>query len=347
MTIEPNLSGLLKGLPKTELHIHLQGSILPETAMDLARKNGRKPPREEAGPDFYVTGDLAEFLDLYMDVAATIVKVDDFRRITYEMLEQAARNNVQYTEFFISPHAHKGVPFADQFEGIRQGIRDAETDFGIVSRFSPGVNRQLGPAAGEEYLNEVLAVRGDDMIGLGLDFLEAPCPPEPFEALFARARREGLRLSAHAGEEGPASFVKATIDVLKVDRIDHGYHIIDDPELVARARDIGICFTTCPSTTVYTTIWRDLASPDHAIRRMKEAGLTVTLNTDDPPVFDTDMTRELELGMTKLGFSLDDIKASLLASIDHSWMDDSEKSAMRVDHSAKIDAAISRYQNQQ
>ncbi|WP_346897593.1 adenosine deaminase [uncultured Roseibium sp.] len=334
------VTDLMKKLPKAEIHIHLEGAILPGTAMDLAKKNGVALPECDKVEDLYSYANLMDFLAVYGAISDSIVTVDDFRRITYEMLQSAAENGCRYIEFFISPHAHKDVPFARQFEGIRKGMADAETDFSILSRIIPGMNRELGPAAGEAYLDEVLANRGDDVIGLGLDYNEAPFPPEPFAAVFARAGQAGLRLTAHAGESGPAAYIAGSIDALKVDRIDHGYNIVDDPALMTRCRDEGIAFTCCPSTTKYTTSWRNLAAPDHPIRRMKEAGLAVTINSDDPPMFDTDLGREFELAHSDLGFSMEDLKTAILTSLDASWLDETTKRQWRAEWATEIDAAL-------
>ncbi|WP_157015593.1 adenosine deaminase [Mesorhizobium xinjiangense] len=333
-------SELIRKLPKAEIHIHLEGAILPGTAMELARKNGVALPECERVGDLYDYADLMEFLAVYGAIADSIVTIDDFRRITYEMLQSAAANGCRYMEFFISPHAHEGVPFARQFEGIRRGMLDAETEFGIVSRIIPGMNRELGPEAGEEYLDEILANRGDDVIGLGLDYNEAPYPPEPFTAVFARAAGNGLRLTAHAGESGPAAFIAGSLDTLKVERVDHGYNVVNDPALVARCRDDGIGFTCCPSTTKYTTTWRDLAAPDHPIRKMKEAGLAVTINSDDPPMFSTDLSAEFMIAHEALGFSFADLKKAILTSLEVAWIDDSTRRQWLTDWSVEIDAIM-------
>ncbi|POF30850.1 adenosine deaminase [Roseibium marinum] len=335
-----DVSRLIRKLPKAEIHIHLEGAIRPDTAMELAAKNGVGLPDCERVADLYSYDNLLDFLAVYGAIADSIVTVDDFRRITYEMLASAADNNCRYMEFFISPHAHKGVPFARQFEGIRAGMAEAETDFGILSRIIPGMNRELGPAAGEHYLDEILANRGDDLIGLGLDYNEAPFPPEPYAGVFARARKAGLRLTAHAGESGAAAFIAGSLDALKVERIDHGYNIVDDPALIARCRDEGIAFTCCPSTTKYTTSWRDLADPDHPIRRMKAAGLAVTINSDDPPMFATDLGREFELAHSELGFTLQDLRTAILASLEAAWLDDTTRRAWTSAWAREIDDII-------
>ena len=337
---------LLRKLPKIELHIHLEGSIQPTTALELARKNDVDLPPCNSPEELYSYTDLNAFLGVYTAISQSVVKIDDFRRITYEMLENAAQSGARYVEFFISPHAHKDVPFADQFEGIRAGMRDALADYRIRSAIISGMNRQLGADAGEEYLDEILANRADDLIGLGLDYYEAPFPPELYGDVFARARKAGLRLSAHAGEAGPAAFVAGSIDALHVDRIDHGYNIVDNPDLVARCRDMGIMFTCCPSTTKYTTEHRDLKSPDHPIRVMKESGLAVSINSDDPPMFRTDLNTEFVVAMDDLGFSAHDIGTSIQATIDHSWADDADKRQWRAEWTPEIDLIVAQLQRQ-
>lgn len=330
----------LKALPKIELHVHLEGSIHPKTAVELARKNDITLPACDAPADLYDYDTLDAFLAVYSAISKSVVEVDDFRRITYEMLKGSADSGARHVEFFISPHAHEGVPFARQFEGIRAGMKDALTDFGVTSLIIPGMNRELGPERGEAYLDEILANRGDDLIGLGLDYYEAPYPPEPFAQVFARARNAGLKLSAHCGEAGPASYVRGSIETLKVDRLDHGYNVVDDPELVKQAKDLGIMFTCCPSTTKYTTPHRDLTSPSHPIRRMKEAGLVVSVNSDDPPMFNTDLNAEYVIALEALKFSPQDIKTSVLATIDHAWVDDTTKRQWRADWMPEIDRVI-------
>lgn len=335
-----NMYQRLKALPKVELHLHLEGAIHPKTAFELAHKNDVALPSCKAPEDLYDYESLDAFLAVYSAISRSVVEVDDFRRITYEMLKGASDSGARHVEFFISPHAHDGVPFARQFQGIRAGMKEALTDFGVTSLIIPGMNRQLGPERGEAYLDEILANRGDDVVGLGLDYYEAPYPPEPFAQVFARARKEGLKLSAHCGEAGPASYVRGSIETLKVDRLDHGYNVVDDPELMTQARDLGIMFTCCPSTTKHTTPHRDLTSPSHPIRRMKEAGLVVSINSDDPPMFNTDLNAEYQIALEDLKFSPEDIKASVLATIDHAWVDDATKRQWRTEWAEDIDRVI-------
>ncbi|WP_113447287.1 adenosine deaminase [Rhizobium cremeum] len=336
------LDEFLARIPKMELHLHLEGSIRPRTAVELAARNGVTLPPFKKVEELYHYDNLKDFLAIYTAVSDSVVSADDYRRITYEMLESCAAHNARYVEFFFSPQVHfpHGVSFDTQMDGILSGIADAEKDFGILSVCAPGINRELGPEAGEEFLDMILARRDEKLVGIGLDFNEAPFPPEPYAALFERARAAGLRVTAHAGETGPADFIRGSLDALKVRRIDHGYHVVNDPELMGRCRDEGILFTVCPSTSAITSPWHDLTSPDHAIRRMKESGLKVMLNSDDPPMFFTDLGEEYRKAAHFLGFSPADIRATVMNAIDGSWLDERTKKRWKGEWSLEIDALM-------
>ena len=155
----------------------------------------------------------------------------------------------------------------------------------------------------------VLADRREEVVGIGLDYNEAPFPPAPFKEMYDKARAAGLHVTAHAGESGPAPNVRDSIDILHVDRIDHGYHVVDDPALVARCRERGTFFTCCPSTSGITSPWKDLSAPDHAIRQMVKAGLNVMINSDDPPMFNTDLANEYVRCATEMRLTPAELKA--------------------------------------
>lgn len=340
VTSEFDSLDLLRKLPKVEMHLHLEGAIRAETAVALARKNDVPLPPVERPQDLYRFHDLPSFLTVYTAVAQAVRTADDFRRITYEMLESCANNGARRVEFFISPHAHKGVDFGVQFDGIRAGMREAREVYGLSSGFSPGVNRELGPAAGEEYLDKILEHRSDELIGLGLDYNEPPYPPEPFARLFARARANGLRLSAHSGETGPAAFVKGSVEALKVDRIDHGYNIMNDPALVESCRAARLMFTCCPTNTRFTFAKIDMRDPRHPIRAMRQAGLVISINSDDPTMMQIDLAHEYGVAMSELGFTPVDIKSSIIASIENCWADEESKRQWLRDWPAEIDAVF-------
>jgi adenosine deaminase len=336
------MTEFLAKLPKMELHIHLEGAILPGTAWELAARNGVALPPCERVEDLYAYDNLKDFLDIYTAVSRSVVSADDYRRITYEMLESCAANGARYVEFFFSPQVQlpHGVRFDTMLSGIVAGMDEALADFSIDSRIIPGVNRELGPAAGEELLDMILAHREERLIGIGLDFLEAPFPPEPYAALFARARKAGLKVTAHAGESGPAAHIAGSIDALGVRRIDHGYHVVTDPDLMQRCKDLDILFTVCPSTAAVTSPWHDLASPDHAIRQMADAGLKLMINSDDPPMFGTDLGGEYRKAADLLRFTPAEFRRAALDSIDGSWLDDGEKAEMKAAWSIEIDGLI-------
>jgi adenosine deaminase len=219
-------------------------------------------------------------------------------------------------------------------------MRDAETDKKVRSRLIPAHSRELGVERGFAFLDMVLGHRPDEVIGIGLDYLEAPFPPAPFAPVWEKARKAGLHVTAHAAESGPASNVRDSLDYLKVERIDHGYHIVDDPALVAHCRDLGTYFTCCPSTSTVTTPYRDLSAADHPIRRMVDAGLNVTINSDDPPMFETDLANEFVRVAREMKLTPAQLKACSLNAVRASWLDESEKRALLSEFTREIDLAM-------
>jgi adenosine deaminase len=314
-------------LPKVELHLHLEGSVQPATMVELAGRNGVALPEFEQVSDLYRYDNLLDFLKIYNVVCSTMRTAEDFRHVTFEALQSSAAGGARRVEFFFSPHAHLeyGVGYGEMLDGIIRGMRDAEVAFGVTSGLIPAHSRVLGPEGGGRFLEMVLGDRRPEVIGMGLDYDELPNNPALFHGLYDAARAAGLHVTAHAGEVGPAEFVREAIDVLKVERVDHGYHIVDDPALVAECRERGTYFTCCPSTTLTTTIWRDLADPGHAIRRMIDAGLKVTLNTDDPPMFGTNLGREVVVCATEMKLTAEQLGECALNSVRASWMDEGTK----------------------
>ncbi|MDB5405169.1 MAG: Adenine deaminase [Rhodospirillales bacterium] len=331
------IESFVRMIPKAELHLHLEGAIAAPTVVELARKHGVTLPIVREVSELYDFPNLGAFLKVYDLISQSVRDAADFHRITYEALGRSASCGARYVEFFFSPQAHLefGVAYSTMLEGILAGMRDAERDHRILSRLIPAHNRELGPAKGEEFLDMVLADRPDEVIGIGLDYNELPYPPDPYAAMYARARAAGLRVTAHAGENGPAENVRTAIGSLGCRRIDHGYHVVDDPALMALCREDGIFFTCCPTTTLFTTPWRDLTASDHAIRRMGEFGLAITINTDDPGMFRTDLAAEY-LHVAGMGFGRDELGEFALNGLRAAWLDDVTKSAVLADWSAQI-----------
>jgi adenosine deaminase len=332
----------IHALPKTELHLHLEGAVAAPIVIDLARKHGIAVPDFDSGSDLYAFEDLAAFLRAYDIVCRCMRTPADFQHVTYEALARCAASNVRYVEMFFSPHAHResGISYGSMLDGILAGARDAEQDLAVVCRVIPAHNRELGVDAGMEFLTTVLGDRRDEVIGIGLDYLEAGYPPAPYAPVYAAARKAGLRTTAHAGESGPAANVRDSIELLGCDRIDHGYHVVDDPSLLAACRATRIGFTVCPSTTRYTTIWRDLDALDHPIRRMAAEGLQIAINTDDPGFFWTDLDAEYRLVSQRMGISAAQLTEYALAGLRISWLDAVTKAQWLAQWQRETDALL-------
>ena len=339
------LRNKLKMLPKTELHLHLGGSVDAKTFVDLAGKHDLHISTAYDEPeDLYDYDNLVDFLKKYSLISQSCRDKDDFHRITYECLSRCAEHGARYVELFFSPEEHLkyGVSYQTILDGIIAGAKDAEKDTGVIYQLIPAINRELGPERAIQFVAMVCAYRRDDIIGIGLDFDESANPPEVFEEAFKLATKNGLHKTSHEGEVGPASNVVNSIDVLGCERVDHGYHIVDDIEHMERFAEEQILFTVCPVTTTVTTRWRDLDAEDHAIRLMADAGLKIMINSDDPPMLHTDLTNEYMIMMDKLKFGIEDIKTFILNGIDGAWLDNSTKRQWRSEWSAEIDK-IMRY----
>ena len=337
-----DLEHFVIALPKAELHLHLEGAVSAPTAIDLARKHGLATRDFEDASKAFQFPDLAAFLTAYDVICRSIVDADDFHRVAYETLARCAASGARYVEFFFSPQPHldNGVAYATMLDGIIAGMREAERDLHIHSRLVPAINRELGPAIAMKFLDFVLSDRREEVIGIGLDYDEAGHPPGPYSEVYRRAKNAGLHLTAHAGENGPSENVSTSLDALGCERIDHGYHVVDDPALVSACRERGTIFTVCPTTTTHTTNFRDLASPEHAIRRMSSAGLQLVINTDDPALFRTDLAKEYVLASQKLGFSPKQLGEIALNSLRGSWLDEVTKRRWSSEWSAEINRLL-------
>ena len=333
----------IKALPKAELHLHLEGAVSATTAIELAKKHGLNTGDFADASKIFEFADLGEFLRAYDIICSSIVDADDFHRVTYEMLTRCAANGARYVEFFFSPQQHlpSGVAYATMLDGIVAAIRDAERDHRVESRVVPALNRELGPEICGQFLDLVLSDRRPEVIGIGLDFNEVGHPPGPYARIFQRARNGGLHVTAHAAENGPSENVEASLDQLGCERIDHGYHVVDEPTLVAACRERGVFFTVCPTTTTHTTAFRDLSAPGHAIRRMVDAGLNLVINSDDPTLFHTDLVNEYSLFALHMGCAQRQLGDLSLNGLRASWLDESSKRSHIAEWSAEINRLLS------
>jgi adenosine deaminase len=276
----------LQALPKAELHLHIEGTLEPELMFALAERNGVTLPFADvdAARAAYVFDDLQSFLDLYYAGCSVLVTEADFYDLTLAYLRRAAADGVRHAEIFFDPQTHtdRGIPFAVVVDGIARALAEGRDLLGITSRLIVCFLRHLSEDAAVETLESALEYR-DAISGVGLDSSEAGNPPSKFAAVYARARVEGLLPVAHAGEEGPPSYISESLDVLHVRRIDHGVRCMEDDTLVARLVADQVPLTVCPLSNVKLRVFDDLA--DHPIGRMLERGLNVSINSDDPAYF--------------------------------------------------------------
>lgn len=333
-------SEFLRRLPKVELHCHMEGAVRPATAIELARTHGVVLPSEDP-TELYDYDNLVDFLKVYVAVSQSIVTRDEFARVAYEALEDGVTlGNLKYREMFFNPTNHYpfGVDYQTCVDGVIDGIHAAEDDLGVRCRMIVAINKYDGPDAGVELVREVLANPRDEVIGIGSDHLSPRNQEDPgmFEEAYRVARGGGLNVTAHAGEiaSSSADDVLVALDALGCGRIDHGYHVIDDPSAVKRVREDGVFFTCCPHSSERLSGWTDFTS--HPIKLMIDAGLQVTLNTDDPPMFQTDLGWEYADTCPRMGLTAADAVRIALTGVDAAWLDDDDRRRLRTELEREI-----------
>lgn len=280
------LPAFLAAMPKAELHIHIEGSLEPELIFRLAQRNGVRLPYASVEDlrRAYAFTNLQSFLDIYYAGASVLLQEQDFYDMAWAYLERAAADHVVRTEMFFDPQTHtaRGVPMATVVDGLYRACQDARARLGVDAELILCFLRHLSEAEAFETLEEALPHRGK-FIGVGLDSSEVGHPPEKFARVFARCRELGLHLVAHAGEEGPPEYVWAALDVLQVERIDHGVQSARDPRLLQRLAKDRIPLTVCPLSNLKLCVFPTLAA--HNLRQLLDAGLVATVNSDDPAYF--------------------------------------------------------------
>jgi len=280
------LPAVLRGMPKAELHIHIEGSLEPELIFKLAQRNGVALPYAsvEALRAAYAFTDLQSFLDIYYAGASVLLKEEDFFDMAWAYLEKAAAENVVHAEIFFDPQTHtaRGVPMGTVIQGLHHACQRAHQEFGLSAKLILCFLRHLSEDDAFATLEAALPYR-HHFIGVGLDSSEVGHPPEKFERVFARCRELGLHVVAHAGEEGPPAYIWSALDVLGAERIDHGVQAVHDPVLMRRLADAQVPLTVCPLSNVKLRVFPTLAQ--HNLRQLLDAGLCVTVNSDDPAYF--------------------------------------------------------------
>ncbi len=280
------LPDLLRRMPKAELHLHIEGSLEPELIFRLAQRNGVTLPYAdvEALRAAYAFTDLQSFLDIYYAGASVLLTADDFFEMAWAYLQRAAADHVVHAELFFDPQTHtaRGVPMATVIEGLDRAVQRAPAELGVSASLILCFLRHLSETDAERTLDEALPFR-DRFIGVGLDSSEVGHPPEKFSRVFARCRDLGLRIVAHAGEEGPPAYIESALDVLQAERIDHGVRCLEDAALVARLAASRTPLTVCPLSNLKLCVVPTLSA--HHLPALLDAGLCATVNSDDPAYF--------------------------------------------------------------
>lgn len=324
----------LKELPKAELHLHIEGTLEPEQMFELAARNGVELPFDsvDAVRAAYEFDDLQSFLDLYYQGMNVLHTEADFYELAMAYFKRAHADGVAHAELSFDPQAHlaRGVDLAIPFDGLTRAMQEAERTYGISSALIMSFLRDRDAAEALDVL-EQSSPWHERIAAIGLDSAEQGNPPEKFTAVFERAKALGIARVAHAGEEGPAAYIRGALDALDVCRIDHGVRCLEDPELVARLRENQIPLTVCPLSNVYLKVVDRLV--DHPLPQLLDAGLNVSLNSDDPAYFgggmlnnfaacheafgwDRDTFRELARNSVNAAFISSERRDEILGTID-------------------------------
>jgi adenosine deaminase len=320
--VAPGLETFIRGIPKAELHLHIEGSLEPEMAFALAKKHGVALGFDsvEALRRAYDFEDLQSFLDLYYAGAAVLRDEEDFAALTRAYLDRAKADGVVHAEIFFDPQTHtaRGIPMGVVIKGIDSALRAS----GLSSRLILCFLRHLSEDDAFQTLQQALPFR-EYFHAVGLDSSEKGHPPSKFERVYARARAEGLRAVAHAGEEGSPAYIREALDLLKVERIDHGVRCEEDRNLVERLASLHIPLTVCPLSNVKLRVFQRME--DHNLKRLLDAGVCVTVNSDDPAYFGGYIAANYEAVAQALNLSRADIARLARNSIGASFLDEAAK----------------------
>ena len=340
---ETPVADLYDAIPKVELHCHVEGCVRPQTVLELARKAGRT--LGVADPtELYRYTSLDSFLAIFWLVQETLIEPADWERIAYESLVDAAPHGLRYREMFFTPARHlaAGQTLTGIVDGLTAGIEAAEADTRVRCMLIADMDRAFGPAAGRELVEQLAELRrqsrAERVIGVGMDSTELGVDLASFAEPFKLARRHGFRCTGHAGEAvgvGPQNILIG-LDVLGLERIDHGIAVVEDPALARRIAADRIPLTVCPNSNVVIAN-RFPSLREHPFRAMREAGLLATLNTDDPAMTDLDLGKEYRSVAEAQGLDFDDIAAVALDGIEASWLDDVDQRALRREFSQALE----------
>lgn len=325
-----DITQFIRDLPKVELHLHIEGSLEPELMFELAQRNKIDIPFKsvEEVRAAYDFGNLQDFLDIYYQGMNVLRTEQDFYELTWAYLSRVAAENVQHVEIFFDPQGHtsRGVAFETVLDGITRALDDGQKKLGVSSKIIMCFLRHLSEEDALQTLEQALPHK-NKIIGVGLDSSEVGHPPSKFARVFEKARAEGFLLVAHAGEEGPPEYVWEALDILKIDRMDHGNRSLEDPKLVARLSQEPMALTVCPLSNLKLCVVKDMSK--HPIKKMIDLGIKATVHSDDPAYFGGYMNDNYLSVATALNLSKEDVLTLARNSIEATFLDDAGKQRLR------------------
>jgi len=332
-----DLHEFIKALPKVELHLHIEGSLEPEQMFEMANRNNVTLPYASVEDirAAYAFNNLQEFLDLYYAGMSVLQTQQDYHDLTYAYVQRVAQDNCRHVEIFFDPQGHteRGVAFEIVIDGILSGLAAGEADFGVTSYLILSFLRHLS----EEDAFATLAQAGpylDRILGVGLDSSELGHPPSKFARVFAKAAQKGLKLFAHAGEEGPPEYVYEALDILNVDRIDHGNRSLEDDALVERLAAEKMVLTVCPLSNLKLCVVDDLKN--HPLKTMLDLGLKATVNSDDPSYFGGYLNDNYIQTADALGLTKADIVTLVRNGIEGAYLSDARRKQLLTELTAAV-----------
>jgi aminodeoxyfutalosine deaminase len=339
-----NIERYLSAVPKAELHVHLEGSIQPATLLTLAQRNGVELPVRtvEELQAWFTYRNFNHFLEIYFAISSCLKTAEDYELIAYEFGANMARQHVRYAEVTFSPGTHRyalGVPHDTYFAGLTQGRERARADFGVEMRWVFDIVRNVEDEARNQLLADyttavAIESKDDGVVALGLGGAEVGYPPERFARWFEKAWAAGLHRAPHAGEiVGPAS-IWGALKALGAERIGHGVRAIEDSELVAYLAEQHIPLELCPTSNLRLGVYTNLV--EHPLPRLHAAGVPVTVNSDDPPLFNTTLNDEVRLLAGAFNFDLDTVNGIVLNGVHYSFLPMEEKLAMEAEFRAEM-----------
>jgi adenosine deaminase len=325
----------LRKMPKVELHCHLGGSVRASTLAELAAKNGVPLPAHDQPEDLY-RFHHSRFFEMYKLVCHTLRERDDFRRVTYESLEDGAAEGLRYREMFWSPHLHMedGLAYKAMVDGIIDGIHDVEKDLGVRCRMIADIPRYMSSDAGVELVEVILQERRDEVIGIGSDF-EYSGPPQKLLPAYRLAKEGGLHRCGHAGQREPARNIEYCLDELGFERVDHGYSVLLDWQRTQRCAAEGVAFTVCPAISQLGMFPWDLSM--NPVREMINRGIHVSIGSDDPAMIGSNIGLDYVAVADHMGYGPADFKRFVLHGLEGSWLDEATKSKWSREWGREID----------